>query len=121
MKARIKMFETLELNYKNNLKGIEQYKRKNDKNRDLLKLYSEQILAAQELRKEHLSTLINYKSNLQEQIKLFAALKKAHNRELDYTRLMNIAEDKRNELEAKKIKKDSEWLKAGNKKSIRNN
>lgn len=117
MKANIKLLELQELNYKNNFKNIEQYKRKNSTNRNVLKFYSQQILEAQELRKEHINSLSSYSGKLQEYMKLFSVIRKAHNRELQYTKVMSLAEDKRNELEAKKIEKDSEWLKAANKKT----
>ncbi len=116
-KQRIKLLKKQQLCYKTNLKNIEQYKRQNDKNRDLLKFYGAQIKESQEARKIQLSSISDYRRSMKEHVKLFNVLQEAHGRELKYTELMELAENKRNELEAKKIKKDSEWLKASNKKT----
>jgi len=116
-KTQLKLLEKQHLLYKTNLKNIEQYKRQNDQNKDVLKFYNAQIQEDQELRKTHLSSINNYRQSMKAHTKLFNALLEAHKRELKYTELMELAENKRNELEAKKIKKDAEWLKAGNKKT----
>ena len=106
-----------ESNYKNNLKSIEQYKRQNDKNKDIVSRYSPTISKAQEVRTDYLASLNSYEQSMKNHINIFEVLQKAHDRELEFTRLMNLAEDKRNELEADKIKEDTEWLKAANKKT----
>ncbi len=116
-KATIKLLAAQEQLYKTNFKTLEQYKRQNDDNKELLGFYNQHILEAQEVRENHLAALNDYSESMKAHLDLFAQLKKAHDRELKFTELMSLAENKRNELEAKKIKKDEEWLKAANKKT----
>ena len=117
MKKNIDGLKRQEQDYKKNFKELEQYKRKNEENRVVLKYYNQQINEAQDLRKKQITTIATYKNKLDKHIELFSALRDAHNRELEFTKYMNLAENKRNELEGKKIKKDSDWLKAANKKT----
>lgn len=116
-KNLIRLYTSRATNYKNNLKSIEQYKRQNDETSSVLSQYSPTILAAQASRKNYLAMLADYEQSMKNNITVFEVLEKAHERELEFTRLMSLAENKRNELEAKKIKKDAEWLKAANKKT----
>lgn len=112
----IKLNTQQELAYKTNFKNIEQYKKQNDDNKAIIGKYNTQIIASQTVRKNYIALLNDYDRSMREHIKLFDILSKAHDRELEYTRLMNLAEEKRNELESKQIKKDGQWLKAENKK-----
>ena len=114
--AILKLHKKQEQDYKTNIKNLEQYKKQNDKNRTLLSKYNTQILEVQEVRKKHLTSLNYYYSDMQTYIKLFDVLAEAHSRENKFFKLMNAAEEKRKELEDKKIDRDEKWLKASNKK-----
>lgn len=114
--AVLKLNTQQEQTYKTNFKNIEQYKKQNDENKAIVGKYNTQIIASQAVRQNYIALLNDYDAAMRQNIALFDVLTKAHDRELEYTRLMNMAEEKRNELEGKQIKKDDEWLKAENKK-----
>ncbi len=114
--ALLKVHKAQERDYKSNLKSLEQYKKQNSKNKTLLAQYNVQAAKAKTTRNKYLTTLDYYYNDMHSYTKLFDALIEAHSRENKYFKLMNAAEEKREELEEKKIDRDEEWLKASNKK-----
>lgn len=112
----IKLHKIQERDYKTNFKNIEQYKKQNDANRDLIAKYNTQILESQKVRKQHLTSLDNYTNDMKYFIDVFDILTEAHKKENRYLKLMTAAEEKRKKLEDKNIDKDEKWLKANNKK-----